>query len=79
MLCRYLSMKESLIEYAEYFNMLQGILTNEQIYILAYKLIPKQKSGYIRYLKKTNKNDKENNQENINSNNDEITNNLFDL
>lgn len=52
MLCRYLSMKESLLEYAEYFNMLQTTLTPEQMYILAYKLIPKQKTGFIKYIKK---------------------------
>lgn len=79
MLCRYLSMKESLIEYAEYFNILQGTLTNEQMYILAYKLIPKQSSGYIKYLKKNKQNDKEIIDENINSNNEEITINLFNL
>ena len=37
-------MKESLIEYAEYFNLLQSTLTPEQLYKLAYKIIPKQNS-----------------------------------
>lgn len=44
MLCRYISMKEDLIDYAEYLNLLQTKLTPEQLYILAYKLIPKQKT-----------------------------------
>ena len=56
-----------------------GILTNEQIYKLAYALIPKQSSGYIKYLKKNKQNDKEIIDENINSNNEEITINLFNL
>jgi hypothetical protein len=55
MLCRYLSMKESLIEYAEYLNLLQTTLTAEQMYLLAYKLIPKQKTSFIKYLKKPKK------------------------
>ena len=55
-----------------------GILSPEQIYILAYKLIPKQKSGYIKYLKKMNKS-QEKNEENINSNNDELNINLFEI
>ena len=55
-----------------------GILSSEQIYILAYKLIPKQKSGYIKYLKKQNKT-QEKNEENINSNNDELNINLFEI
>jgi hypothetical protein len=79
MLCRYLSMRESLVEYAEYFNLLQGTLTSEQIYLLAYNSTPKQNTGYIKYLKKTNKSNQEKNQENINSNNDELNINLFEL
>jgi hypothetical protein len=55
-----------------------GILSAEQIYILAYNLIPKQKSGYIKYLKKQNKT-QEKNEENINSNNDELNINLFEI
>jgi hypothetical protein len=58
-----------------------GILSSEQIYILAYNLIPKQKSGYIKYLKKQNKTQltQEKNEENINSNNDELNINLFEI
>lgn len=44
MICRYLSMKESLITYAEYLDLIQNVLSSEQLYQLAYKLIPKQKS-----------------------------------
>ena len=77
MLCRYLSMKLDLLYYAEYLNMLQGVLTNEQFYLLAYKLIPKQRSGYIKYIKKADKKDSKNNEEEINSNNVESL--LFEL
>ena len=38
MICRYISMKESLITYAENLNIVQNILTPEQFYKLAYKL-----------------------------------------
>lgn len=77
MLCRYLSMKSDLIEYAEYLNYLQGVLTAEQFYILAYKLIPKQKTGYIKYIKKADKKSLKNIEEEINSNNVESL--LFEL
>ena len=52
MICRYLSMKQSLMDYAEYLNKVQYNLTNEQFYILVYNLIPQQKTGYIKYIKK---------------------------
>jgi hypothetical protein len=52
MICRYLSMKPSLMLYAEYLNQIQYNLTNEQFYILTYRLIPKQNSGFIKYIKK---------------------------
>jgi hypothetical protein len=69
MLCRYISMKQELIVYAEYLNLMQTKLTNEQFYQLAYKLIPKQKTGFIKYIKKNNKKQEEKIEENINSNN----------
>lgn len=77
MLCRYLSMKTSLIKYAEYLNMLQTRLTAEQIFLLAYKLIPKQSSGFIKYLKKEKNNSGEISNEIINSNN--VNSVLFEL
>ena len=78
MLCRYISMKPSLIVYAEYLNLIQNVLTSEQFYKLAYKLIPKQKNGYIKYIKKINKKTKMNlTDEEINSNN--ISSLLFEL
>ena len=71
-------MKPSLIVYAEYLNLIQNVLTSEQFYKLAYKLIPKQKNGYIKYIKKINKKTKINlTDEEINSNN--ISSLLFEL
>lgn len=77
MLCRYISMKESLIKYAEYLNIMQTKLTTEQLYILAYKIIPKQTSGYIRYIK-SNKKEQKTEEEKINNNNN-INSILFDI
>lgn len=77
MLCRYISMKPALIEYAECLNMLQTKLTQEQMFLLAYKLIPKQSSGFIKYLKKEKNNTEEMSNEIINSNN--INTVLFEL
>ena len=57
MLVRYLSMKDNLIEYANKINGWQKILTPEDIYFWAYKNIPKQKSGFIKYIKKDKKKD----------------------
>lgn len=55
MLCRYLSMHPTLISFAEYLNKIQLKLSQEQFYKLAYFIIPKQKNGYIRYIKKVSK------------------------
>lgn len=77
MLCRYLSMKEELIQYAEYLNILQRVLTYEQFYILAYKVIPKQKFGYIKYIGKSEKKTEKIEEEYIN--NTETNTLLFDL
>lgn len=52
MICRYISMKEELIDYAEVLNVMQGTLSSEDFYQLAYNIIPKQRSGFIKYLKK---------------------------
>ena len=63
MLCRYLSMKKNLMIYGEVINQLWmrngvEILSKEQVYTLAYQLIPKQKSGFIAYIKKPEKKNK---------------------
>lgn len=55
MICRYLSMSPNLLCIAEYLNKMQLVLSNEQFYHLAYELVPKQKSGYIKYIKKPKK------------------------
>ena len=55
MVCRYLSMSKHLLPYAEYLNTVQTILDKKCFYQLAYSLIPKQKSSFIRYIKKPKK------------------------
>lgn len=55
MVCRYLSMNKNLLSYAEYLNSVQTIIDKKRFYILAYSLIPKQKSSFIRYIKKPKK------------------------
>jgi hypothetical protein len=52
MLCRYLSMRDSLLKYAELLNRYQTQIDAEQMYRLAYNIVPKQKSGFIKYIKK---------------------------
>lgn len=80
LLCRFLSMRENLVGYA---NLLSSIasnsrLTNEQFYRLAYRLIPKQKSAHIRYLKKQAKGKADGAKaEEVNSPNEKLS--LFDL
>lgn len=49
---RFLSMRPDLRQYAEMFNYLQNVLTPKQIYIMAYKYIPKQKNPFTPYIKK---------------------------
>ena len=78
MLCRYLSMKSSLMDYSIMFNQLQTILTSEQLYILAYNTIPKQSSGFITYISKKDKKDKEKSI-NIVNNTDENKHTVYDL
>jgi hypothetical protein len=48
-------MSPNLLCIAEYLNKMQLVLSNEQFYHLAYELVPKQKSGYIKYIKKPKK------------------------
>lgn len=55
MLARYLSMRDDLLIYARIINQYQMTLTDEQIYKWAYKNVPKQKTPYIKYLKKAKK------------------------
>lgn len=56
MLIRYLSMKPNLTQYAVILNNYQyNCLTPEQIYKWCYENIPKQKSGFIRYISKNKK------------------------
>ncbi len=52
MLVRYLSMRPSLIEHAEILNSLQGVLSPSQVYRLAFSMVPKQSSPYIKYISK---------------------------
>ena len=49
---RFLSMRPDLRTYAEMFNYLQTTLTPKQMYIMAYKYIPKQKNPFTPYIKK---------------------------
>ena len=51
MLCRYLSMKPHLIPFAEALLKYQSVLTDEQVYRWAYSVIPKQRSGFVTYMK----------------------------
>ena len=55
MLVRYLSMKDNLMPYAQLLNKFQCTLTAEEVYQWAYINIPKQRSGYIKYISKTKK------------------------
>ncbi len=85
LLCRYLSMKTSLIGYSEILNQLwyrngNETLSKEQLYILAYNLIPKQHSGFIQYIKKPEKkNEKNINNSNINGDQSYISTSIDDL
>ena len=55
LLCRYLSMDRKLISYACALSTISssGVLTSEELYRLAYQMIPKNESEYIsKYIKK---------------------------
>lgn len=78
MVCRYLSMRTNLVNIAEYLNSMQTILTNEQFYVLAYKLIPKQSSAFIKYIKSAKQKEKIKNIDN-NIPSDDTNLALFDL
>jgi len=77
-LCRHLSMRESLIPYAEYLSTINSTsnLTKKQFYKLAYNLIPKQSNSFIKYILKKEKEKIAINK--INKRND-IKNSLFNL
>ena len=79
-LCRYLSMKTSLMPYAEYLNTINSTskLSNVEFYKLAYALIPKQKNSFIKYIKKIEKKNSKD-KDNIINNKNEIVNNLMEL
>jgi hypothetical protein len=79
MLCRYLSMRTTLLPYAEFLNFYQTSLTPEQLYKLAYSFVPKQKSGYIKYIKKLKKENEEAAENNINRCNNNMKLALFDI
>jgi hypothetical protein len=78
MICRYISMKPQLIEFAEVLNQLQTVLSFEDFYKVAYSIIPQQRSGYIKYIKKLKAKEAVNNEEIINNDNT-IKSTLFDL
>jgi hypothetical protein len=79
-LCRYLSMKNELLPYAEYLSTVYSTskLSNVEFYKLAYALIPKQRNSFIRYIKKSEKKKTKTNDNIINNTND-IFSNLMEL
>jgi hypothetical protein len=79
LLCRFLSMREDLIGYADLLNTISSNskLSNKQFYKLAYQLIPKQRNGYIKYIKKLKKDKKKNDNDEINIFKEKSS--LFDL
>lgn len=80
LLCRYLSMRDDLFPFAEYLSTILSTskLSNVEFYKLAYQLIPKQTNSFIRYLKKQKSIKNQNNEEIINNKND-IRSNLMEL
>lgn len=65
--CRFLSMRPDLREYANMFNLLQTTLTPKQMYLMAYKYIPKQKNPFTPYIKKKKEEVKQEDIENLES------------
>ena len=55
MVVRYLSMDHKFIEYADIANKLQLTLSSKQMYLLLTKIIPKQRSSFIKYISKPKK------------------------
>ncbi|HPM74279.1 MAG TPA: hypothetical protein PLA71_00990 [Saccharofermentans sp.] len=52
MLARYLSMRDSLVVYSMIVEKFQSKLTPIQIYKWMYKMVPRQNSGFIKYISK---------------------------
>ena len=52
MLVRYLSMRNTLMPYAQILNKFQCTMSSKDMYIWAYKNIPKQNSAWIKYISK---------------------------
>lgn len=48
---RYLSMKPELSSVVDFCNMHQARLTNQQMYVYLYQSVPKQRNGFITYIK----------------------------
>jgi len=55
MLVRYLSMKNNLLPYSQILNKYQCTLSAVEMYRWAYTNIPKQNSGFIKYISKKKK------------------------
>lgn len=55
MMCRYLSMNNNLLPYVELIQKYNTVLSAEQLYCWCYDIIPKQKSGFIKYISKSKK------------------------
>jgi len=81
MLCRFLSMKNDLIQYAVYLETIlsNSNLTKKQFYQLAYKLVPKQRNGFIKYIKKPEKVEKPKFEINNTENEINVNNSLFNI
>ena len=52
MIARYLSMRESLLPFAQFINQFGSTLSKKNLYLFLVKIIPKQRSSFIRYMKK---------------------------
>lgn len=83
---RFLSMRPDLRAYAEMFNYLQSTLTPKQIYLMAYKYIPKQTNPYTAYIKKKKDEAKQEDIDNLNEeksrqriNRDKVKLSIFEL
>lgn len=49
MIVRFLSMSDKLMPYVEVLNSIQTTLNKVQFYKFAYKIIPRQSSGHLKY------------------------------
>lgn len=55
MMCRYLSMDDNLLPYITLIQKYMTVLSSEQFYTWCYDVVPKQKSGFIKYISKSKK------------------------